>query len=72
LRYLVKGRIDNQKEYNRPFQIILFSDVKRSDISFDTLYEDIYHQLKKEIESDERNLAFKYSHIESIEESSIK
>lgn len=75
MRYLVTGRIDDQKGYNAIFKIILFSDVKSindKNRSVDPLHEDIYRQLKKEIESDDRNIAFKYFHIESIEEAPIK
>jgi len=75
MRYLVQGRIDDKKGYNRPFKIILFSDVKRSDDLnrfIDPLEDDIYQQLKKEIQSDDRNIDFKYFHIESIEECPIK
>ena len=49
--------------------------MKRSDDenrSIDPLFEDIYRQLKKEIQSDDRNIDFKYFHILSIEESPIK
>jgi hypothetical protein len=49
--------------------------VKRSDDenrSIDPLFEDIYRQLKKEIQSDDRNIDFKYFNILSIEESPIK
>ena|GEM_PF-5351867 len=75
MRYHVKGRIDDQNGYNVPFQIILFSDVKSindKNRSVDPLHEDIYYKLKKEIESDYRNIDFKYFHIESIEEAPIK
>jgi len=72
MRYFVQGRIDDQKGYNVPFQIVLFSDAKRNDDGPDPLFEDIFRQLKKEIQSDDRNIDFKYFNILSIEESSIK
>jgi len=75
VRYHVQGIIDDKKGYNRPFEIILFSDVKKSDDenrSIDPLFEDIFRQLKKEIQSDDRNIDFKYFNILSIEESPIK
>ena len=71
MMYFVQGRIDDKKGYNVPFSIVLFSDVKKSENENRTigpLYEDIYHQLKKEIQSDERNIDFKHFYIESIEE----
>jgi len=75
MRYFVQGRIDDKKGYNVPFSIVLSSDVKKStdqNRSIDPLYEDIYYELRKEIQSDERNIDFKYFHIESIKESPIK
>ena len=72
MRYFVQGRIDGKKGYNVPFSIVLHSDAKRNDKGPDPLLEDIYRQLKKEIQSDERNIDFKYFRIESIKESPIK
>ena len=71
MMYFVQGRINDKKGYNVPFSIVLFSDVKKSkdeNRTIDPLYEDIYHQLKKEIQSDDRNIDFKQFHIESIKE----
>ena len=72
MRYFVQGRIEHKKRYNVPFSIVLYSDAKRNYNGPDSLFEDIYYQLKKEIQSDERNIDFKYFRIESIKESPIK
>jgi len=52
MRYFIQGRIDDKKGYNVPFSIVLYSDAKRNDKGPEPLFEDIYHQLKKEIQSD--------------------
>ena len=47
-------------------------NIKDENKTIGPLYEDIYHKLKKEIQSDERNIDFKYFYIESIKELPIK